>query len=261
MIIMSRGRVDLGGCPPRPPTDPDVHVKCIRLVTLWRCPSHDPAACGDTLMRHGVLGVVPTSRPQRGTPFAPRGPEGPFPRFNATMGHCDFLTAFSPHFVSFAWRYLGASAFRPRSAADAGPTDHPGVCCTGCSRSGLLQGTVRISHVPVKPVRSFAMFLRPRCDQAAHLGQGQVCLARPPRLTKTRAHDEWIFRGSITQRLISLSTLRSDGHPSPRKTRFPAAGPALPDGIGYPQGFNERFHIFEMILLSRASWRKVRLNF
>ena len=51
------------------------------------------------------------------------------------------------------------------------------------------------------------------------------------------------FRGSITQRLISLSTLRSDGHPSPRKTRFPAAGPALPDGIGYPQGFSERFHI------------------
>jgi hypothetical protein len=51
------------------------------------------------------------------------------------------------------------------------------------------------------------------------------------------------FRGSITQRLISLSTLRGDGRPSPRKTRFPAAGPALPGGIGYPQGFNERFHI------------------
>jgi hypothetical protein len=67
------------------------------------------------------------------------------------------------------------------------------------------------------------------------------------------------FRGSITQRLISLSTLRGDGHPSLRKTRFPAAGPALPDGIGYPQGFNERFHIFEMILLSRASWRNVKL--
>ena len=28
------------------------------------------------------------------------------------------------------------------------------------------------------------------------------------------------FRGSITQRLISLSTLRSDGRPPPRKTRF-----------------------------------------
>ena len=43
------GRVDLGGRPPRSPTDPGVHVKCTRLVTLWRCPSHDPLACGDTL--------------------------------------------------------------------------------------------------------------------------------------------------------------------------------------------------------------------
>ena len=28
------------------------------------------------------------------------------------------------------------------------------------------------------------------------------------------------FRGSITQRLIWLSTLRSGSHPPPRKTRF-----------------------------------------
>ena len=43
------GRVDLGGRPPRPPTEPDVPVKGIRLVTLWRCPSHDPLPCGNTL--------------------------------------------------------------------------------------------------------------------------------------------------------------------------------------------------------------------
>jgi len=121
---------------------------------------------GDTLARHGVLGVVPTPVHDMAPPSLPGVREGPFPRFNATMGHCDFLTVFSPRFVSFAWRYLGAPAFRPRSAADAWPTDHPGVCCTGCSRSGFLQGTVRISQVPVKPVRSFAMFLRPRCDLA-----------------------------------------------------------------------------------------------
>jgi hypothetical protein len=36
------GRVTQGGCPPRVPTEPDLHVKCIRLVTLGnRCPSHD----------------------------------------------------------------------------------------------------------------------------------------------------------------------------------------------------------------------------
>ena len=71
---------------------------------------------GDTLMRHGVLGVVPTPRPQRGTPFAPRGPEGPFPRFITTMERCDSLPSLSPHFVSFAWRY---HRFVPRSSPSA----------------------------------------------------------------------------------------------------------------------------------------------
>src|SRR6202453_143898 len=94
------------------------------------------------------------------------GSLGWFPWITGTTRRSDFLTVFSPHFVSFAWRYLGTPAFRPRSAADAWPTDHPGVCCTGCSRSGFLQGAARFSHVPVKPVRSFAMFLRPRCDLA-----------------------------------------------------------------------------------------------
>ena len=60
---------------------------------------------------------------------------------------------------------------------------------------------------------------------------------------------------------LAVRVLRSDGRPPPRKTRFPVAGPALSDGIGYPQGFNEGFHIFEMILLSRALWRNVELCF
>jgi hypothetical protein len=50
-------------------------------------------------------------------------------------------------------------------------------------------------------------------------------------------------RGSITQRLISLSTQRSDVYRPPRVARFPAAGLTRPDGIGYPQGFSERFLI------------------
>jgi hypothetical protein len=43
------------------------------------------------------------------------------------------------------------------------------------------------------------------------------------------------FRGSITRRLISLSTLRSGGYPLATQDSLPAAGPAPPDGIGYPQ--------------------------
>jgi hypothetical protein len=33
------------------------------------------------------------------------------------------------------------------------------------------------------------------------------------------------------------------GSPATAQDSLPAAGPALPDGIGYPQGFAERFHI------------------
>src|ERR1700733_2600133 len=62
--------------------------------------------------------------------------------------------------------------------------------------------------------------------------------SRPRRGLTTRK-----FRGSIAQRLISLSTLRGDGRPSPTQDSLPAAGPALPDGIGYPRGSDKRFHI------------------
>src|SRR5271165_3831792 len=65
---------------------------------------------GDTLVRHGVLGVVPTPRPQRGTPFAPRGPGGPFPRLNTTMGHCDSLAA---HLAALRFLRLAIPSLRP----------------------------------------------------------------------------------------------------------------------------------------------------
>src|ERR1017187_7090004 len=87
----------LQGLLPGAPTDPGVRVNAPGSSRCGIAVHHTTRSfCGDTLMRHGVLGVVPTPRPQRGTPFATRGPEGPFPRLNATMGHCDFLTVFSP---------------------------------------------------------------------------------------------------------------------------------------------------------------------
>ena len=90
--------------------------------------------------------------------------EGPFPRFDATMGYSDSLPSISPHFVSFVWRYhrfvLGSS---PLARTEA--VDQPGVRKPG-SQAGSHDGDGKVSQVPVKPVRSFAMFLRPRCDQA-----------------------------------------------------------------------------------------------
>jgi len=96
------------------------------------------------------------------------------------MRHCDLLTVFSPHFVAFAWRYLGAPEFRPRAASDAEPTDHPGVCWTGCSRAGGLQGTARISQVPGKPSWPFALLSDPGRTGYVLRDQGSTYPTRPP---------------------------------------------------------------------------------
>jgi len=104
---------------------------------------------GDTLMRHEALGVVPTPRPQRGTPFAPRGPGGPFPRFNTTMGRCDSLPSISPRFVSFAWRY---HRFVPCSSPPARDraVDQPGVGKPELRPAGTME-TARSPKFPRNP--------------------------------------------------------------------------------------------------------------
>ena len=66
--------------------------------------------------------------------------------------------------------------------------------------------------------------------------------ARPPRLTKARAHDDGISGLNHTAFDLAVYASRRRS-PAPTQDSFPAAGPALPDGIGYPQGSNERFHI------------------
>ena len=120
---------------------------------------------GDTLMRHDVLGVVPTPRPQRGTPFAPRGPGGPFPRFNTTMGRCNSLPSISPRFVSFAWRYHRCDRCLSPIGPGRGAVDRPGVGMP-VSPAGLLSGDGRVSQVPRGSLVIIRPVLRPRRDQA-----------------------------------------------------------------------------------------------
>src|SRR5208283_4888171 len=114
---------------------------------------------------------------------------------------------------AFAWRYLGAPEFRPRAASDAEPTDHPGVCWTGCSRAGGLQGTARISQVPGKPSGPFALLSDPGRTGYVLRDQGSTYPTRPPHQSTTRAPNGCKFRGSITRLLVSLSTPRGDGLP------------------------------------------------
>ena len=57
--------------------------------------------------------------------FPPLGPPGEFPSFNGTIKRYDFLSPIPPHFVSFAWRYLGCTRwFAPRRTS---APSRPGV--------------------------------------------------------------------------------------------------------------------------------------
>jgi hypothetical protein len=130
-------------------------------ATLWRCPSRDPLPCGNTLMRHGVLGVVPASGPQRGTPFAPRGPVGPVPPLRRYYGALRLLAV---HLAALRFLRLASttvsSPIRPHRLG-TGAVDQPGVGKPGSSRQprwrpqGLpssRETRLIIRHVPTTPV-------------------------------------------------------------------------------------------------------------
>ena len=77
--------------------------------------------CVDMVSGLDVPGMFPSDGSWDGTPFPPRGPSGRFPRFDGTMRRSDSLPPFSPHFVSFAWRYHRCVRRSSPSAPDAGP--------------------------------------------------------------------------------------------------------------------------------------------
>jgi hypothetical protein len=73
-------------------------------------------------------------------------------------------------------------------------------------------------------------------------------------------NDEGSPRGKISgldRTAFDLAVYASSwGLPAITQDSLPAAGPALPDGMSYPQGSYKRFHVMT-ILLFRASWRYV----
>ena len=86
---------------------------------------------GDTRQEFDASHVLPSSgRVTRCLASHPPGPRGPSsPASSVLSRHCDFLPAFPPRFVSFAWRYHGnalVSLPPPWRVAGVGPgVGHP----------------------------------------------------------------------------------------------------------------------------------------
>ena len=167
----------------------------------------------------------------------PRVPDGASSPASAVLsGRYDFLPPFSPHFVSFAWRY--------HSSARVSPAPRPSV-----PRAGLLELVTRYLQPGIVQwkrqdlLRSWgtpcALALLSDPGRTGASGQHDAS-ARPPQCPRRRLlHGS--FRGSITRLRHWLSTLRRPGRPDTTQDSLPAAGQALPDGIVYPQGSNKRF--------------------
>jgi hypothetical protein len=114
--IYAPGRVALGGCPPRAPTDPYLHTleHTVPQVTPSLCRDLASAVanpcfairwrCGDTQQEFNASHVVPSSgQVTRCLASHPPGPRGPSsPASTVLSRHCDFLPPFSTRFVSFA---------------------------------------------------------------------------------------------------------------------------------------------------------------
>src|SRR4029077_1832572 len=87
------------------------------------------------------------------------------------------------------------------------------------------------------------MFLRPRCDQARCWVQVSLMPGAAPASDNDEGSTRALISG-LNHTAFDLAVYASQGRsPATTQDSLPAAGPALPDGIGYPQGSDERFHI------------------
>jgi hypothetical protein len=152
---LSPHQVGVAGSPqgllPGAPTDPGVRVK--DAPGSSRCgvavPHTSRSLRGNTLMRHGVLGVVPTPRPQRGTPFAPRGPEGRSP---ASMLLWGTATPCRPSRRT-SFPSLGDTTLVPLVRPQRPRTRGRGSTWSWLpvAPSGQCRGNGKVSQVPVEP--------------------------------------------------------------------------------------------------------------
>ena len=152
------------------------------------------------------------------------------------MKRSDSLVPFSRRFFTFASRYRDVRLW----FAPAGParvTGGPGVGDPG-PRPDMHRGESRASQVPGEPYCAYAVF----CDPGGtYHTQPTQCVGTAPVFRKTKARRGLASLG-VRWTALTLAVYASQcGLQRPTQDSLPAAGQALPGGIGYPQGSNERF--------------------
>ena len=160
-----------------------------------------------------------------------------FPWCNGTMKMCDSRRPSHRTSFCFVWRYQAARlSFRSRrsSTHNRGPgVQHP-VPTTGHVR---LE-TFRVSQVPGVPWCVYALFSDPGGTEPP----GPTVVRRGPRDVQDEGSPRVIQISGLNRTALTLAVYASQWLlPAPTQDSLPAAGPALPGGIGYPQGTDERF--------------------
>ena len=171
-------------------------------------------------------------------PFPPLGPPRRVPQLQRYYGAVRLPVPLSPRLVAFAWRYPASRpsirSQRPRTP-DRGPGVHTPVPTTGKIR----REASRASQVPGQPAVPMPCSSTPAGPNTpGHCGMSAwppLCPQRRlPRLNPA-FEAQWHGLGTRCLRFVRYSC------PHPTQNSLPAAGQALPDGIGYPQGCYERF--------------------
>ena len=159
------------------------------------------------------------------------------PASSVLSRHCDFLPAFPPHFVSFAWRYRGSTPLSfarrggvlPRRAWSWSP---------GISGRDFFRGDNRISQVPGEPRLSICHVLRLRQDRWSQTVQDRG-MAPGKGTPKAPARNRL---SKLDGMAFGLAVYASQRRLPGRHARLASrCGSGSPGRAFHPQGSAERF--------------------
>ena len=239
-VVVARvpGRVALGDCSPRAPTDPYVPfqaygssrhehatgrhevrpvpgpaIRCrfVSTVLGFDAPAMFPSNGVMTwrpLFSTGSLGMVPPLQRYCGTLRLPAVLLDPF-------------DIFTSQYHRFARGLLPSAGGVPPGARELSVPVSP---------SGISMETSGSLRFPGNPDGHCPCSSTP-AGSGRLSGPRVSCLTRPPPVSTTKAPSVLYFRGSITRPLTWLSTLRRVSRPTATQDSLLAAGPALPGGI------------------------------